>query len=69
MEKAVLNIEGLSCGHCVKAVTEAISVLTGVSDVLVDLKDGTATFNYDPAKTPLEIIKTAITEEGFTVKT
>ena len=68
MEKAVLKVEGMSCEHCVRAVTEAVGGFTGVSDILVDLKGGTASFNYDPSKTPLENIKAAIIEEGYAVK-
>jgi copper chaperone len=67
MEKATLKIDGMSCEHCAKAVTETISGITGVSEVLVSLEEGTAMFNYEPAKTPLETIKAAITGEGYTV--
>jgi copper chaperone len=67
MENAIFKIEGMSCEHCAKAITETINGIAGASEVLVDLKDGTASFNYDPAKTSLEIIKAAIIEEGYTV--
>ena len=67
MEKATIKIEGMSCEHCVRAVTEAIGGITGVSEVSVDLKSATATFNLDAAKTQLELIKAAIIEEGYTV--
>ena len=67
MEKIALKINGMTCEHCVKAVTNAISGFPGTSDVLVNLKDGSASFGYDPAKTLLEAIKAAIVEEGYTV--
>lgn len=31
MEKAILHVEGMTCEHCVKAVTEAAGTLPGVS--------------------------------------
>ena len=65
MENTTLKIEGMSCEHCAKAVTEIISGIAGVTEVSVDLKGGTATFNYDPVKTSLDVIKAAITEEGY----
>ena len=68
MEKVTLKVDGMSCEHCAKAVTEAVSGITGVSDVSVDLKNGMAAFNYDPIKAQLETIKAAIVEEGFTVQ-
>ena len=66
MEKAVLKVEGMSCEHCVRAVTEAIGGVAGASDVSVDLDAGTASFHYDSAAT-LETVKGAIIEEGYTL--
>ena len=67
MQKIVLKVDGMSCEHCVKAVTDAVTGISGTADVKVDLKGGTASFSFDPEKTPLENIKAAITEEGFAV--
>jgi len=67
MEKRVLRVEGMSCEHCVKAVTNALGGIAGVTGVVVSLKDKTASFSYDPAQTPLETIKAAITDEGYDV--
>ena len=30
MEKVTLNVEGMSCGHCVKAVEGSVGELNGV---------------------------------------
>ena len=35
-----LEVQGMSCGACVKHVTQALQALTGVSDVEVDLASG-----------------------------
>ncbi|MDR2864140.1 MAG: cation transporter [Spirochaetaceae bacterium] len=67
MEKAVLGVEGMSCEHCVKAVAHAISSLESVKKVKVDLKGKTASFMYEPDKTPLAKIEAAVTEAGYTV--
>ena len=67
MEKKTLKVAGMSCEHCVKAVTNALSALAGVANVSVSLKDGTASFSYDAALTSIEAIKAAITDEGFEV--
>jgi copper chaperone CopZ len=34
------KVSGMTCGHCVNAVTEEISALPGVSQVEVDLATG-----------------------------
>jgi len=67
MDNITLNVGGMSCEHCVKAVNTAISGLSGVKDIKVSLKDGKVSFSHDPAKAPLDKIKAAITEEGFEV--
>jgi len=67
MEKMTLKVGGMSCEHCVKAVTSAVTGVAGTEDVFVDLEAGQVSFCYDPAQTPLEAIKAAITEEDFSV--
>jgi len=65
MEKKVLSVKGMSCEHCVKAVTNALAGIAGVTDITVSLKEGTASFSHDPALAPLDTIKAAIREEGY----
>ena len=66
MENKILKVQGMSCEHCVKAVENTLAIF-GVADAVVSLKEGTASFSYDPALVPLETIKSAITEEGYEV--
>ena len=68
MDDITLNVSGMSCEHCVKAVKNALSAIAGVKDITVSLKDGKASFSHDPAKAPLDTIKAAIIEEGYEVK-
>ena len=65
MEKKILKVTGMSCEHCAKAVTNAVSALSGLADVKVDLKGGTVSFNYNPSVTPLAAIKAAVEAEGY----
>jgi copper chaperone len=60
------NVTGMSCGHCVSAVTEELSKLDGVRDVLVDLDAGTATVTSDA---PLDqgAVRAAVDEAGYEV--
>lgn len=41
---ATIKIKGMSCQHCVMAVTKALGGIDGVKDVRVDLEKGEATF-------------------------
>jgi copper chaperone len=65
MENTTLQIEGMSCEHCVKAVTNALNALEGVESVQISLQDNAAQLRYDPSKVTLELIKAAIREEGY----
>lgn len=67
METKVLKIEGMSCGHCQKAVTDALKSLDGVHSVEVDLEGGKATVSYDPTKASQGTLKEAVEEAGYEV--
>ncbi|MEG2719775.1 MAG: heavy metal-associated domain-containing protein [Oscillospiraceae bacterium] len=41
MEK-LIKIEGMSCSHCTSRVEKALKEISGITDVIVDLKTGTA---------------------------
>ena len=67
MEKTVLNVDGMACEHCVKAITKAVGALPGVSRVSVDLKGKTVTVEYDSAQATLDKIKAEIEDQGYDV--
>jgi copper chaperone len=44
MSTQIFPVTGLTCGHCVGAITSELSVLAGVTDVQIDLVvEGTST--------------------------
>jgi len=60
-----LTVNGMSCGHCEKAVVNALIDL-GVSSAIASHKTNTVQIEYDPAAVTLEAIKTEIIEIGYT---
>jgi copper chaperone len=62
-----LEVQGMSCGGCVKNVTAALQPLAGVSTVDVDLQAGHVTVNGDLAQggNPLVL---ALTAAGYPAK-
>ena len=68
MQKTILNVEGMSCGHCVAAVNKAVGALAGVANVEVSLQEKTATVEFDAAIVTLDEIKEAIEDQGYDVK-
>ena len=69
MEKTVITpVYGMSCEHCVRAVTNALDAINGVREVKVSLKDKNARVIYDDGLTNLGAIESAIIEEGYQVE-
>jgi copper chaperone len=67
MQSTVLRVEGMSCEHCVKAVTKAAGALPGVANVTVDLKGKLVVVEHDAAKSPVDAIKAAVEDQGYDV--
>lgn len=65
MSKKIL-IEGMSCDHCIKHVTEALSDLNDVTNVDVNLKENFAIIQTN-ADVKDEDIKFALDDAGYDV--
>lgn len=64
---ATYQVDGMTCAHCARSVTEEISALDGVHDVQVELvADGTSTVTVT-SDVPLEpeSVAAAVTEAGY----
>ena len=69
MAKATLEINGMSCQHCVKTVTDALTTLEGVQHVKVNLRKGEAIIRFDASCITDTLLAEAITKVGFEVVT
>jgi copper chaperone len=61
-----IKIKGMSCQHCVMAVTKALSTLDGIKDVKIDLKTSVATYEEVKAVDP-KAVAAAIKKAGYEV--
>jgi copper chaperone len=66
LETVVIQIDGMTCDHCVHAIQSALEELEGISHAEVSLEEETATVSYDPDWITPEDILDAIEEEGYT---
>jgi copper ion binding protein len=64
-EKAVVHIEGMSCGHCVMRVEKGVGAMPGVKSAKVDLAKKEGTFEFDPSLVTADAIKAKINEVGY----
>jgi copper ion binding protein len=58
------TVSGMTCGHCVSAVSSEISRLDGVTDVRVDLADGTVTVTSEQPLSD-KAVAAAVDEAGY----
>jgi copper chaperone len=65
MAKLVLKVEGMSCGHCVRTVTNALESVNGVVEARVDLASGRADVDYNEAAASAAQLVGAVVEEGY----
>jgi copper chaperone CopZ len=63
MERVTMRIDGMSCGHCVQAVRDALAELPGVEVEQVAI--GSATVSYDPERTPQRELAEAVRDAGY----
>jgi copper chaperone CopZ len=68
MKQAVLRIEGMSCGHCARTVTEALESVAGVKKAAVDLAGGQAVVDYEESETSPVALVGAVADEGYTAE-
>ena len=58
------HVVGMTCGHCVAAVTEEVGAIAGVSDVAGDLASGRVTVGSGREVTTAEVAA-AVDEAGY----
>ena len=57
----------MTCGHCVSAVTDEVSAISGVTDVSIDLVEGGDSSVTITSDSPLDIeaVRAAVDEAGY----
>ncbi|MFZ0158791.1 MAG: heavy-metal-associated domain-containing protein [Kineosporiaceae bacterium] len=62
-----VHVSGMTCGHCVAAVTQELTALDGVQEVQVELvTDGASTVTVtSDAPLPDDALRAAIDEAGY----
>lgn len=64
MRETAYTVTGMTCGHCVNAVTEELTRIPGVRDVRVDLGTGRVTVTSDAPLSDADVAA-AVDEAGY----
>ena len=66
MTEIILNVTGMSCQHCEKAVVNALEDI-GVAETVADAKNNTVKVLFDGSVISLDKIKAEIIEVGYAI--
>lgn len=66
MASRKINVEGMSCGHCIQWLSEALMKIDGVRSAKVSLESKNVVVDYDGDAVSDEMMASAIEKAGYT---
>jgi len=67
LSAVTLSIDGMTCNHCVATIERSVKTMRGVRAAAVNLRRRKARITFNPAETPADALKAAITDAGYFV--
>ena len=67
MISKTIRVEGMSCGHCVQTITEALEKIDGVDQVVVSLEEKNVTVQFDEGRSSEDQLTAEIVKAGFEI--
>ena len=65
METTTIKVDGMTCGGCVRSVTNVLKALPGVTAAEVSLDAAEAKVTFDPATANTAAMRKAIEDAGY----
>ena len=65
METTVLKVTGMTCGGCVRSVSNVLQALPGVASAEVSLENSEAKVTFDPAVSNKAALRKAVEDAGY----
>ena len=62
--KTTINIQNLKCGGCAHTITTKLSVIGGITDVMVNVETSSVSFNYNNEK-DVSAVKNKLAAIGY----
>lgn len=62
-----LQVQGMTCGHCVSSIENSVGAMNGVQKVKVELNNGTVDVEYNN-DVDVQKITDTIEDQGYTVE-
>lgn len=67
MAKTTLSVPDITCEHCERTITQALTPLDGVREVKVDIPTKQVHVDYDETAISIDRFKTVLQEEEYPV--
>ena len=68
MAITVLNVPDISCEHCERTITNALTPVAGVRNVTVDIPGKQVRVDYDESQVSVDQMKEVLEEEEYLVQ-
>ena len=68
MATTVLNVPDISCEHCERTITNALTPVEGIRSVNVDITGKQVRVDYDEAQVSVDLMKDVLKEEDYPVE-
>ena len=68
MTQVTLNVPDISCEHCERTITNALTPVEGVQDVRVDIPAKQVRVEYEETKVDVDRMKAILAEEDYPVQ-
>ena len=68
MANIILNVPDISCEHCERAITNALTPVDGVRTVIVDIPTRQVTVDYDESAVDVNRFKEVLEAEDYPVE-
>jgi len=68
MATTVLNVPDISCEHCERTITNALTTISGIRNVNVDIPGKQVRVEYDASQVSVDQLKYILQEEDYPVE-
>jgi copper chaperone len=68
MANTILNVPDISCEHCERTITNALTPMTGVRQVKVDIPSKQVRVDFDESQVSVDQMKDVLNEEDYPVE-
>ena len=68
MANTILSVPDISCEHCERTITNALTPMTGVRQVKVDIPSKQVHVDFDESQVSVDQMKDVLNEEDYPVE-